>query len=113
MTREEILHDLLHGEPAQGRPGPGWKKLRQPEELLPELAARRRLGQKIAFTNGCFDILHAGHVQYLPEARAQADALVVGLNSDASVRASRDRRGRSTRSKRGRACWRRCKWSIT
>jgi D-beta-D-heptose 7-phosphate kinase/D-beta-D-heptose 1-phosphate adenosyltransferase len=41
----------------------------------------------VAFTNGCFDVLHAGHVQYLQEARAQADLLVVGLNSDASVRA--------------------------
>ena len=39
----------------------------------------------MAFTNGCFDVLHAGHVQYLQEARAQADLLVVGLNSDASV----------------------------
>jgi D-beta-D-heptose 7-phosphate kinase/D-beta-D-heptose 1-phosphate adenosyltransferase len=41
----------------------------------------------VAFTNGCFDVLHAGHVQYLQEARAQADVLVVGLNSDASVQA--------------------------
>ncbi len=40
----------------------------------------------MAFTNGCFDVLHAGHVQYLAEARSQADCLVVGLNSDASVR---------------------------
>jgi D-beta-D-heptose 7-phosphate kinase/D-beta-D-heptose 1-phosphate adenosyltransferase len=54
--------------------------------LQDELDQRRRLGQKIAFTNGCFDVLHAGHVQYLHEARSQADALVVGLNSDASVR---------------------------
>jgi D-beta-D-heptose 7-phosphate kinase/D-beta-D-heptose 1-phosphate adenosyltransferase len=51
------------------------------------LASRRRLGQRVAFTNGCFDVVHAGHVQYLQEARAQADLLVVGLNSDASVRA--------------------------
>jgi D-beta-D-heptose 7-phosphate kinase/D-beta-D-heptose 1-phosphate adenosyltransferase len=57
------------------------------DELVVELTARRRLGQRIAFTNGCFDILHAGHVQYLLEARSQADALVVGLNSDASIRA--------------------------
>src|SRR5262249_29606875 len=63
------------------------------EKVLPraalcgELDSRRRLGQRIAFTNGCFDILHAGHVEYLQEARAQADLLVVGLNSDASVRA--------------------------
>jgi D-beta-D-heptose 7-phosphate kinase/D-beta-D-heptose 1-phosphate adenosyltransferase len=51
------------------------------------LESRRRLGQRVAFTNGCFDVLHAGHVQYLEEARAQADLLVVGLNSDAGVRA--------------------------
>lgn len=51
--------------------------------------ARRRLraaGQKLVFTNGAFDILHAGHVTYLEFARRQGDALVVGLNSDASVR---------------------------
>ncbi len=88
LTRDEILRDLLYGDPAQRADrGPGLEKLRQPDELVPELAARRRLGQKIAFTNGCFDILHAGHVQYLLEARSQADALIVGLNTDASVRA--------------------------
>ena len=43
-------------------------------------------GQKLVFTNGCFDLLHAGHVQYLNEARRLGDKLVVGLNSDASVR---------------------------
>ena len=43
-------------------------------------------GRKISFTNGCFDIIHAGHVDYLQWARNQADALIVGLNSDASVR---------------------------
>jgi D-glycero-beta-D-manno-heptose 1-phosphate adenylyltransferase len=42
-------------------------------------------GQKLVFSNGCFDILHRGHVQYLEFARAQGDALVVGLNSDSSV----------------------------
>lgn len=41
--------------------------------------------QKVVFTNGCFDILHAGHVQYLTEARRLGDKLIVGLNSDASV----------------------------
>jgi len=44
-------------------------------------------GKKIAFTNGCFDILHAGHVQYLREARKTGDLLILGLNSDTSVRA--------------------------
>lgn len=43
-------------------------------------------GKKIVFTNGCFDILHAGHVRYLQAARAEGDCLVLGLNSDASVR---------------------------
>ena len=45
-----------------------------------------RDGQKLVFTNGCFDVLHAGHVRYLEGARAKGDALVVGLNGDASVR---------------------------
>jgi D-beta-D-heptose 7-phosphate kinase/D-beta-D-heptose 1-phosphate adenosyltransferase len=87
VTRDEILADLLHA--GGGRPefGPGLEKLRTRETLARELDGRRRLGQKVAFTNGCFDVLHAGHVQYLREARAQADVLVVGLNSDASVRA--------------------------
>lgn len=43
-------------------------------------------GQRIVFTNGCFDLLHVGHVRYLQQARQLGDALVVGLNSDASVR---------------------------
>ena len=46
-------------------------------------------GRTLVFTNGCFDILHAGHVRYLGFARAQGDALVVGLNTDASVRRSK------------------------
>lgn len=50
------------------------------------LRARAR-GQRIVFTNGCFDLLHAGHVQYLQDAKAMGDLLVVGLNSDSSVRA--------------------------
>lgn len=46
-----------------------------------------RRGERIVFTNGCFDLLHAGHIQSLESARALGDRLVVGLNSDASVRA--------------------------
>ena len=46
----------------------------------------REVGRKLVFTNGCFDILHAGHVDYLNFARSQGDALAVGLNSDASVK---------------------------
>lgn len=48
--------------------------------------ARRAERQRVVFTNGCFDVLHAGHVEYLAWAREQGDALVVGLNSDESVR---------------------------
>ncbi|WP_425058571.1 D-beta-D-heptose 1-phosphate adenylyltransferase [Sporomusa carbonis] len=46
----------------------------------------RTTGRKVVFTNGCFDILHAGHVRYLAAARALGDCLIVGLNSDQSVR---------------------------
>ncbi|PIE57328.1 MAG: D-glycero-beta-D-manno-heptose 1-phosphate adenylyltransferase [Desulfobulbus propionicus] len=53
--------------------------------LQPQLAAIRRQGASIAFTNGCFDLLHAGHVSYLERARRCADCLVVGLNSDESI----------------------------
>lgn len=56
------------------------------DELRPVVARRQRAGQKCVFTNGCFDILHAGHVAYLEEARKCGDFLVVGLNSDESVR---------------------------
>jgi len=51
------------------------------------LAKERQQGKIIVFTNGCFDLLHVGHVRYLNAARKQGDMLVVGLNSDASVRA--------------------------
>ena len=47
----------------------------------------KQAGRRIVFTNGCFDIIHAGHVRYLKEARSLGDVLVVGLNSDESVRA--------------------------
>jgi D-beta-D-heptose 7-phosphate kinase/D-beta-D-heptose 1-phosphate adenosyltransferase len=53
--------------------------------LTARLAAVRARGGKIVFTNGCFDLLHPGHVRYLTAARALGDALVLGLNSDASV----------------------------
>lgn len=55
-------------------------------KLVKELAVLRKKKRKIVFTNGCFDIIHAGHVRYLSKARSLGDALVVGLNSDSSVR---------------------------
>jgi rfaE bifunctional protein nucleotidyltransferase chain/domain len=56
------------------------------EGLPPWRAALRRRGKTLVVTNGCFDLLHPGHVTYLESARSQGDALLVGLNSDASVR---------------------------
>jgi len=60
-------------------------KIRPLDDLLVELARRREKGQKVAFTNGCFDLLHPGHVAFLQAARQYGDCLVVGLNSDRSV----------------------------
>lgn len=56
------------------------------EQLVDAVARSRAAGERIVFTNGCFDILHAGHVAYLEEARALGDRLVVAVNDDASVR---------------------------
>ncbi|MGZ8842679.1 MAG: D-glycero-beta-D-manno-heptose 1-phosphate adenylyltransferase [Pyrinomonadaceae bacterium] len=56
-------------------------------ELLEQRAQLREAGRKLVFTNGVFDLLHVGHVRYLAQARELGDALVVAINSDASVRA--------------------------
>lgn len=80
ITRDELVAELLHLNHEQ------LGKRRTLPQLLPELAHRRARGEKIVFTNGCFDILHPGHVEYLEFSRRQGNALVVGLNSDASVR---------------------------
>ena len=80
VTRAEIIHDLLQSTGSVG------EKLVSQEVLLAEIENHRRAGKSIVFTNGCFDILHAGHVHYLREARAQGDLLVVGLNTDTGVR---------------------------
>src|SRR6187402_1136399 len=55
-------------------------------ELVERVAADRAAGRRVAFANGCFDILHVGHVRYLQGAAAEADRLVVAVNDDASVR---------------------------
>ena len=80
ISRQEVLAELrLAGRRQNG-------KLRSLAELTAELNLRRDRGETIGFTNGCFDLLHAGHVAYLQRARQEASLLVVGLNSDASVR---------------------------
>ena len=62
-------------------------KIRTADELRDIISRRQQDGAKVVFTNGCFDIIHAGHVRYLREAKGLGDVLVVGLNSDRSVSA--------------------------
>jgi len=61
-------------------------KILELQDLIKVVHDLRKLGKKIVFTNGCFDILHVGHVRYLAAARSEGDVLVLGLNSDESVR---------------------------
>ena len=56
------------------------------DQAVEKAAEIRRQGKRLVFTNGCFDLLHPGHTRYLAEARLHGDALMVGLNSDRSVR---------------------------
>jgi D-glycero-beta-D-manno-heptose 1-phosphate adenylyltransferase len=62
------------------------KKIYTLPELLHKVAQERFLGKTFAFTNGCFDILHRGHIASLSQAAAEADFLIVGLNSDSSTK---------------------------
>jgi D-beta-D-heptose 7-phosphate kinase/D-beta-D-heptose 1-phosphate adenosyltransferase len=80
-----IPFERIHAELLKHHTG-GHGALRTLDQLLIELAAVRASGQRVVFTNGCFDVLHAGHVRMLEEAADQGDYLVVGLNSDESVR---------------------------
>jgi D-beta-D-heptose 7-phosphate kinase/D-beta-D-heptose 1-phosphate adenosyltransferase len=61
-------------------------KIKELKELLPLIKKYKEEGKKIVFTNGCFDILHLGHIRYLNEAKKYGDILVVALNSDSSVK---------------------------
>jgi rfaE bifunctional protein nucleotidyltransferase chain/domain len=67
-------------------PRPARSKVGTLAQVAERVAAARRAGRSIALANGCFDLLHVGHVRYLAGARAEADVLVVGVNGDASVR---------------------------
>ncbi len=62
------------------------EKIKERKELLRVIKNLKTRGKRIVFTNGCFDLLHLGHVRYLEEAKALGDVLVVGVNSDSSVR---------------------------
>jgi D-beta-D-heptose 7-phosphate kinase/D-beta-D-heptose 1-phosphate adenosyltransferase len=79
VTPAEIEAALHDGGPTTG-------KVVERAALLTRLQRERAAGRRIVFTNGCFDVLHVGHLEYLQEARALGDVLVVGINDDQSVR---------------------------
>lgn len=79
VTRQELRAEASHGSHRH--------KILRETELLRALREERRRGRRIVFTNGCFDLLHAGHVSLLQHAHSKGDVLVVGLNTDRSVRA--------------------------
>jgi D-beta-D-heptose 7-phosphate kinase/D-beta-D-heptose 1-phosphate adenosyltransferase len=83
VTRAELFRVL---EEAAGRSGEGRSKVLTPAAMAKRLAEWRAQSLKVVLTNGCFDVLHAGHVEYLRFARAQGDVLVVAVNDDESVR---------------------------
>lgn len=80
VTADELAHELRHGR-VQGTD----RKIVTLDEALAIVAAWRRKGERIGFTNGCFDLIHPGHVSQLAQARGQCDHLIVGLNTDASI----------------------------
>lgn len=86
--RARLLEEQASAERAAPRSTPAAPRFKvlPLDELARRAADHRANGEKIVFTNGCFDLLHVGHVSYLSEARAFGDLLIVGLNSDASVR---------------------------
>ena len=94
---EELIEASLtaHMAPAEG-------KIVTPQRMADEIARWRAKGLRVGFTNGCFDILHRGHVTYLNQARSWCDRLVVGLNSDRSVTALKGE-GRPVNDLEGRA----------
>lgn len=96
IQRDEVLAELHAGGGVEHR------KIRATADVATELSARRARGETIVFTNGCFDVLHPGHVRLLTEAKAQGSVLVVGVNSDDSVRALEKGSDRPIRGQRDR-----------
>ena len=78
VSGPELRHELSHDQRFD-------KGIMNEDQLLLAAAEARSRGERVVFTNGCFDILHAGHVDYLAEARQRGDRLVVAINSDESV----------------------------
>ena len=81
VQQDEML-SAIHASRFQGERG----KVMQVDELQRRILRWKKAGETVVFTNGCFDLLHAGHVSYLESASLEGDHLVIGLNTDASVR---------------------------
>ncbi len=62
------------------------KKIFQKKDLIPVVENWKKIGEKVVFTNGCFDIVHLGHIDYLEKARLKGDRLIVGVNTDNSIK---------------------------
>ncbi|MEO5365266.1 MAG: D-glycero-beta-D-manno-heptose-7-phosphate kinase [Magnetococcus sp. WYHC-3] len=84
-TTPVVLKELHHAV-ISGRQGKAESKILTRDAALQQADAWRRTGARIVFTNGCFDLLHVGHVDYLQQAATKGDHLIIGLNTDASVR---------------------------
>ena len=80
VSPAEIIAEVSHGHPDCDT------KIKNLDVLATILEEEKKKGKRVVFTNGCFDLLHAGHVKYLQKARSFGDILVLGLNNDASVR---------------------------
>jgi D-beta-D-heptose 7-phosphate kinase/D-beta-D-heptose 1-phosphate adenosyltransferase len=80
VSPAEIIAEIGHGHPDSDG------KIKNLDVLATIVAEEKARGKRVVFTNGCFDLLHVGHVKYLQKARTFGDLLIVGLNSDASVR---------------------------
>jgi len=81
ITVEEIINEII----SQNRGKDG--KVRSIDSLVTELTWHRRQKESIVFTNGCFDVVHRGHIEFLKFCKSQGDIVIVGLNSDSSVKA--------------------------
>jgi D-beta-D-heptose 7-phosphate kinase/D-beta-D-heptose 1-phosphate adenosyltransferase len=80
VTIEEIINEIVSEN--RGKSG----KIRSVDSLVHERDWHRRQKQTVVFTNGCFDVMHRGHIEFLRFCKSQGDVLIVGLNSDNSVR---------------------------
>ncbi|MBN1786954.1 MAG: bifunctional heptose 7-phosphate kinase/heptose 1-phosphate adenyltransferase [Sedimentisphaerales bacterium] len=80
VSIDEIINEMMSRKQKSG------SKIKSIDQLIEELKSHRNHGHKIVFTNGCFDVLHRGHIEYLSFCKAQGDIVVLGLNSDSSVK---------------------------